>query len=118
MNNISSQTFIYDQPFGYIGNGWKAPRGKLLTNRRIRDYQKEGYYRHMGPGYVIPPTEGEPCLGCKTTKNTRKCPFDYLPAKGYWCSACRTQHREQHLKDKEESRRMKELMLSEFDGMK
>ncbi len=96
----------------HIKSGWPTQRGKTLTNRRIAELQREGYY---GSGLKLPPLyTAKPCIECKTTVNTCQCDFSYLPVKGVYCIKCRKVHREAALKEKELSKAMREAFKQEY----
>lgn len=88
---------------------WRTGIGKKLTNRRIIELQREGFY---GSGLKLPPLDAaKTCIQCKSTVNTRKLPFDYLPQPGQvYCKKCRLVHRERRDKEVEKSKRLKELV--------
>lgn len=97
-----------------LPTSWRDGYGKPLTNKRIAEYQREGRY---GSGLKLPPLDSaQPCIspGCKTTINTRKCDYGYLPKPGVYCQKCLKGWRFERDKAVEVKRREKELFNEEY----
>lgn len=104
--------FQFDQHKARIASGWKDPIGKLLTDRRIAQLQREGKY---GPLYKLPPRSSGACAGCHRTPETRKVSFAYLPKPGVWCPDCIDRWREVDRKDRELRKRIREAHAASYD---
>lgn len=114
---MSLQPFTFDQPRGHIGSGWKAPTGKLLTDRRIKELQELGFYRHYGKGYILPPRSAGDCLKCRRPEHTKRYSFDYLDTKGIYCLPCIATLRKEHQLEQELRRKLRKARLSEFEAL-
>lgn len=96
----------------HLPTSWRTGYGKSLTNKRITEYQREGRY---GSGLKLPPLQHSlPCIQCKSTINTRKCPFDYLPKPGVYCRKCIVGWRFERDKAIEAKKRERELFNEEY----
>lgn len=111
---MQQQPFIYDQPQGRIGSGWKQPIGKVLTNHRIGQLMREGHY---GPLYKLPPLTRGYCQtpGCGQKDHTKFKTMSYLPKSGVYCPACLAKYKNEHLLEQELKRRLAEVRREEFD---
>lgn len=98
-------------PLAHLPSTWRQGIGKVLTNKRIIEYQREGRY---GSALVLPPIKGPQCLGCQTTSNTRRYNYEYLPQAGAWCKVCLDGHRVVRDKDRELKKKLKEAFEQEY----
>lgn len=109
---MSEQSFIFDLRLGHIPSTWRDPIGKLLTNRRINQLIREGYY---GPTMKLPPPTRGKCLGCGGFSGTKYVTYNYLPSWGIWCPGCIDKIRREIELEKELNRRIREARKVEFD---
>lgn len=98
-----------------IRSTWRDPIGPMLTNRRIAQHIREGWY---GEGRRRKQLEKDyqraartdivfRCPGCGTDKAVRFIRYSYMPKAGYWCNACREIHRSNAERDAKLTREFK-----------
>lgn len=111
MNEISLglTSLVPKDPCLHIRSTWRDPIGVPLTNRRILNRTKEGWYGETAKLAALkkiklstPVKSGfvERCE-CGTQLGVSYLSFKYLPKPGFYCPACRLKHRALHDKDEE-----------------
>jgi hypothetical protein len=96
----------------HLPSTWRQGFGKLLTNKRIIELQREGHY---GSGLKLPPLNtSKPCCECGKKENTRFCSYEYLPKPGVYCKQHIAVHRAERDKQVELRKKEKELFLETY----
>ena len=103
-----------------IRSTWRTEgSGKALTNRRIAQYQREGWY---GPAAreralkVSRTMRAHAVFRCKcgVSEEVRFLTYSYLPQSGYYCPRCLAQYRRQRDLEKELKARYRAAAVEEY----
>lgn len=102
-----------------IRSTWKTETGKPLTNRRIADYQRQGYYgkamqeqtlrvtRHLRESVVFR-------CECGVSEEVRFLRYAYLPKAGHYCPRCLAVYKRQRDLDAELNKRVRASRVEEY----
>jgi len=102
-----------------IRSTWKTETGKRLTNKRIAQYEREGWYgkaRQEKALKVSRTIRAHAVFRCKCGVNeeVRFLTYSYLPQSGYYCPRCLAQYRRQRDLEHELKVRVRTAMVEEY----
>lgn len=96
----------------HIRSSWPTPVGPRLTDRRITELQREGWY---GSGLKLPPKEdARPCCECESRVNTRYMDYSYLPKPGVYCRVHRLHYKDIRDREREAAKAWKERVIADY----
>lgn len=103
-----------------IRSTWKGETGKLLTNRKIAQYQREGWYGEAAKEMALKVSRvlrEHAVFRCKcgVSEEVRFLTYSYLPQSGYYCPRCLAQYRRQRDLEQELKRRVKAAQIAEYE---
>ena len=103
-----------------IRSTWRTEgTGKRLTNRRIAQYQREGYYGEAAREKALKVSRtlrAHAVFRCKcgVSEEVRFLTYSYLPQSGYYCPRCLAQYRRQRDLERELKARYRAAAVEEY----
>ena len=107
--NLQQVPGVCMDPHIHLASTWRTGVGKLLTNRRIRELELEGYYgkerQLRAHKKVLLTRRGDPiACACGEAIGVKFLRWSYLPKAGHYCPKCVKRFQAERDREAEERR--------------
>lgn len=112
-------------PHTHLPSTWRTAIGPLLTNRRIRMREAQGFYGKAAQQRALLRITDKHeklsragvifrCVGCDTTEGIKYLHWSYLPKAGWYCPRCLAVHRIERDREENMARALAERIRQEY----
>jgi hypothetical protein len=106
-------------PRVHVRSTWRDPIGTLLTNRRILERMRQGWYgpqlQEKAKARATLRTAYVFRCACGIAEDVRFLHYSYLPQAGWYCPRCLAKYRKENQQEKELKRRYHEAAKREYE---